>query len=68
MEIKELTDEVKMNETLNLKNEIAFGINVKISCLEAELVNQQRINEYLLTRLYVIVAVLFFMFAIIMMK
>jgi hypothetical protein len=73
---KELTDEVKMikkyvngymEETCSLKNDLAFGINVKISCLEAELVNQQKINQYLLTRIYVIFAVLFFMFVMIIM-
>ena len=56
-----------MDQTCTLKNEVAFGINVKISCLEAELINQQKINQYLLIRIYVIVAVLFFMFVMIIM-
>lgn len=48
-----------MDQTCTLKNEVAFGINVKISCLEAELVNQQKINQ--------IFAILFFMFVMIIM-
>jgi hypothetical protein len=56
-----------MEETCSLKNDLAFGINVKINCLEAELVNQQKINQYLLTRIYVIFAFLFFMFVMIIM-
>jgi pyruvate kinase len=55
----------KLDQTCTLKNEVS---NVKISCLEAELVNQQKINQYLLTRIYVIFAVLFFMIAMIMMS
>ena len=71
---RELTEEVKkikkyveiMDQTCSLKNEIAFGINVKISCLEEELVNQQKINQYLLTRIYVIfsIFVIFYSFGL----
>jgi hypothetical protein len=70
---RELTEEVKkiknyvngyMEETCSLKNE---NFNDNLICLEAELVNQQKINQYLLTRIYVIFAVLFFMFVIIIM-
>ena len=72
---KELTEDVKkikkyvdgyMDQTCTLKNEIAFGINVKISCLEAELVNQQKINQYLITRIYVIfsIFVIFYSFGL----
>jgi hypothetical protein len=42
--------------------------NDNLIFLEAELVNQQKINDYLLARIYVIVAVLFFMFVMIIMK
>ena len=77
-DIRDLTEEVKkikkyvdgyMDQTCSLKNEIteiAFGINVKISCLEAELVNQQKINQYLITRIYVIfsIFVIFYSFGL----
>ena len=55
-----------MDGTCSRKNEIAFGINVKISCLEAELVKQQKINQYLITRIYVIfsIFVIFYSFGL----
>ena len=70
-DIRDLTEEVKkikkkLDQTCSLKNEVAFGINVKISCLEAELVNQQKINQYLITRIYVIfsIFVIFYSFGL----
>ena len=70
-DIRDLTEEVKkikkkLDQTCSLKNEIAFGINVKISSLEAELVNQQKINQYLITRIYVIfsIFVIFYSFGL----
>jgi hypothetical protein len=59
----------ELNEYIKKKMEdlsVEFkNINKKLEDVE---VYQQRINQYLLTRIYVIFAILFFMFAVIIMK
>ena len=66
--IEDLEAEVKkikkyVDETCSLKNE---NFNDNLIFLEAELVNQQKINQYLITRIYVIfsIFVIFYSFGL----